>query len=108
MEEITFEEFKKMDLRVAKIKEVEDIPKADKLYLIKIDIGGLEKQIVAGIKSHYSKEDLAGKLIVVVNNLKPTAIRGVESKAMLLASQDDAAMSILTLDRPVAPGSLVK
>lgn len=108
MEELTFEEFKKMDLRVAKIKEVLDHPQADKLYLVKIDVGGQEKQIVAGIKPYYQKEALVGKLVVVVNNLKPMLIRGVESQVMLLASQDNFGLSVITLDKPIASGSVVK
>lgn len=108
MEELTFEEFKKMDLRVAVIKEVLNHPQADKLYLVNIEIGGEEKQIVAGIKPYYQKEELVGKLVVVVNNMKPTAIRGVESKGMLLASHDENGLAIVTLDKPVSSGSVVK
>ena len=108
MEELTFEEFKKMDLRVARIKEVLDHPNADKLYLVNVEIGGEEKQIVAGIKSYYQKEELVGKLVVVVNNLKSSVIRGVESKGMLLASTDSSGLAILTLDKPITPGSVVK
>ena len=108
MEELTFAEFKKMDLRIAKIKEVQDHPQADKLYIVKIDIGGAEKQVVAGIKVHYSKEELVGKLVVVVNNLQPAVIRGIESKGMILASQDENTLSLLTLDKPVSLGSVVK
>jgi methionyl-tRNA synthetase len=108
MEELTFEEFKKMDLRVGKIKEVLDHPQADKLYLVNVEIGGEEKQVVAGIKPYYTKEELVGKLVVVVNNLKPSVIRGVESKGMVLAATDTSGLAVITLDKPIAPGSVVK
>ena len=70
---ISFEEFKKLELRIAEIKTAEDHPNADKLTVIKIDVGGEEKQIVAGIKGHYANEELVGKKVVVVNNLEPAA-----------------------------------
>lgn len=108
MEELTYDEFKKMQLRVAKIKEVNDHPQADRLYLIKVDLGTAEKEVVAGIKNYYSKEELIGKFVVVVDNMQPAVIRGVESKGMLLAAQDGNSFSILTLDRPVSTGSPVK
>lgn len=105
---ITFEEFKKMELKVATIKEVLDHPDANKLYILKIDVGGEEKQIVAGIKLKYEKAELIGKQIVVVNNLAPVVLRGVESQGMLLAASDENTLAVLTPDRPVVSGSLVK
>jgi methionine--tRNA ligase beta chain len=105
---ITFEEFKKIELKIATIKEVLDHPDANKLYVLKIDIGGVEKQIVAGIKLKYDKEQLLGKQIVVVANLEPVVIRGVESQAMLLAASDENSMAVLSPDKPIASGSLVK
>jgi methionyl-tRNA synthetase len=80
--------FAKLDLKVAKIINVEDHPDADKLIVMKIDIGKEERQIVAGIKKHYSKEDLVGRNIVVVTNLKPANLRGKESNGMLLAAAE--------------------
>ena len=105
---VSFEEFKKLEIKVAKIQEVQDHPNADKLYVIKIDLGDKEKQIVAGIKNAYPKEELLGKEIVVVDNLEPVKLRGVESQAMLLAAQDDQGVSILMPQRPVKTGSIVK
>lgn len=105
---VTFEEFKKLELKVAKIKEVKDHPNADKLYLIIIDLGEKTKQIVAGIKSSYKKEDLIGRQIIVVDNLEPVILRGVESQAMLLATEDEQGISILQPDREVKLGSIIK
>ena len=105
---ITIEEFKKLNLRIAKIKDVKDHPGADRLYVVRVDMGGEEREVVAGIKKGYSPEELTGKLVVVVENLEPAVIRGVESKGMILASQDGEILAVLSPDRPVSPGSLVK
>lgn len=105
--EIKFEEFKRMDLRVGKILEVEDISGADKLYLITVDIGDEKRKMVAGIKPWYSKEELIGKNVVVIVNLEPKTIRGIESKGMLLATLFDNKLSILTTDKEVPPGSKI-
>ena len=105
---VTLEEFKKLELKVAKIKEVSDHLNADKLYVLTIDLGDKTKQIVAGIKNYYKKEDLVGKQIVVVDNLEPAVLRGVESQAMLLAAQDSQGISLVVPERKVTLGSLVK
>jgi len=107
MEMIKYEDFKKMDLRVGKILEVEDHPDADKLYLLTVDLGEEKRKLVAGIKPWYTKEELTGKNIVVLVNLEPKAIRGIESKGMVLASLADNTMGIVTLDRELPPGSPV-
>ena len=105
---ISIEEFKKLDLRIARIKEVNDHPNADRLYVVRLVIGDQERDVVAGIKKGYNKEELLGKLVVVVDNLEPAVIRGVESKGMILATQDGEIMAVLSPDKPVAPGSIVK
>lgn len=105
---ITYEDFKKLELRVATIKEVNDHPNADRLYVLSIDLGDRTKQIVAGIKSSYQKEDLVGKQVVVVDNLEPAVLRGVESQGMLLAAQDENGITAVTFQRPVKNGSIVK
>ncbi|MFN4226796.1 MAG: hypothetical protein ACK4F0_01465 [Candidatus Ratteibacteria bacterium] len=106
--EIRFEEFKKLDLRVGKIIEVEDVAGADKIYLITVDIGDEKRKMVAGIKPWYNKEELIGKNIVVIVNLEPKVIRGIESKGMLLATLFDNKLSILTTDKEdVPPGSKI-
>ena len=106
--ELDITEFQKLDLRVAEIRQAEKVEGADKLLKIQIDIGGETRQIVAGIAQHYSPEQLIGKQIVVVTNLKPATIRGVESRGMLLAASNPEGLSIVTLDRPLAPGAKVK
>jgi len=101
--EIKFDEFKKMDLRVAKILEVEDVPGADRIYLLVVDIGDEKRKIVAGIKPWYKKEELIGKNIIMIVNLEPKTIRGIESKGMLLATLFDNKLSILTTDKEEVP-----
>lgn len=108
MELISYEDFKKLDIRVAKIKEVTDHPDADKLYVVKIDLGEEERQIVAGIKPYIEKEALIGKEVVVIANMEPRKIRGIESKGMLLAAKDEEGLAIVTLNREVKPGSIVQ
>lgn len=105
---VTFEEFKKLEIKIAQIKEVKEHPNADKLYVITIDLGDKTKQIVAAIKGYYKAQDLLGRQIVVVDNLEPAVLRGVESQAMLLAAQDEKGIVILTPDRAMKPGSTVK
>jgi methionine--tRNA ligase beta chain len=105
---ITIEDFKKVELIIAQIKDVQDHPQADRLYLVKIDTGKEEKQLVAGIRPFYKKEDLIGRRVVVVNNLQPAVIRGQESQGMLLAATDEAGITILSVERDVALGSIVK
>jgi len=105
---ITLEEFKKLELKVAKITEVNDHPNADRLYVIGIDLGDKTKQIVAGIRDYYTKENLLGKQVVVVDNLEPAVLRGVESQGMLLAVSDDQGVCIVSPEREVKSGSTVK
>lgn len=105
---VSFEEFKKLEIKVAEIKEVKDHPNADKLYVMTIDLGDKLKQIVAGIKGSYKKEDLVDKQVVVIDNLEPAILRGVESQAMLLAAQDDQGICIVSPGRQMKLGSIVK
>ena len=100
--------FSEIDLRVAEIKAVEEHPDADKLLVLKIDTGDGEKQLVTGIKNHYSAEELVGKKIVIVNNLAPAVLRGVESQGMLLAARDGDKVVLLTTEKDVGPGSRVQ
>lgn len=104
----TIEDFKKLELRVGEIKEVEDHPNADKLYVVKVDLDGRIKQLVAGIKKSYTKEELIGKQVVVVDNLDPAMLRGVESQGMILAASDDQGIAVVTTDKKVKLGSIVK
>jgi len=105
---VSFEEFKKLDIRIAKVLAVEDHPDADKLFVLKIDTGGRQKQVVAGIKKFYKKEELAGKQIVVIDNLEPVNLRGQLSEGMLLAAQGDDTISVLIPDKPIKEGATVK
>ena len=104
---ISFEEFKKLDLRIGKIVAVENHPNADKLYLLKIDIGEEVKQSVAGLKSYFSPEQLINKSVVVVANLQPSILRGVESQAMLLAITAGKEVVLLVPEKEVSPGARV-
>ena len=101
------EDFKKIELKTAEILDVQEIPGADKLWKLTIDVGTEKKEIVAGIKAHYSRESLIGKSIVVVNNLAPAVIRGVESKGMLLAAKHADRLTLLSPDQKLPPGSPV-
>jgi methionyl-tRNA synthetase len=107
MSEVSLADFKRLDLCSAKILDVQEIPGADKLWRLTIDTGLEKKDIVAGIKTHYSREALLGKSIVVVNNLAPAVIRGVESRGMLLAAKAGEALSLLTPDKELPSGSPV-
>lgn len=108
MESISYEDFKKVDMRVAKIKEVTEHPDADKLYVVKVDLGEEERQIVAGIKPYVEKEELIGKEVVVIVNMEPRKIRGIESNGMLLAAKDEENLAIVTLNKEIKPGSVVQ
>jgi methionyl-tRNA synthetase len=109
MDIITFDEFKKMDLRVAQILEAERVPGATKILKLKIDIGAEQRQMVAGIAETYAPEDLVGKKLIVIVNLKPAVIRGIESQAMLLAAiTPDNKAIIPFFDRDIAAGAAVK
>lgn len=101
---VSFAEFKKVDMRIGRITSVEDHPNADKLYVIKVDLGGEERQTVAGLKGYYTPDQLQGKLAVVVANLEPAVLRGVESQGMLLACQDGPRVMLLQPDGDAAPG----
>jgi methionyl-tRNA synthetase len=108
MDNITFDDFIKIDLRVAEIKACEDIDGADKLYKLTIDMGE-ERLIVAGIKQYYTKEELTGKKIAVVANLEPRKLRGIMSHGMLLAAsnEDKSSVVLLTLDKAIPNGSKI-
>jgi len=95
-----------LDLRVAKIIEVKEHPEAEKLYVIQIDLGKEKRQIVAGIRAKYGKEELVGRNIIVLCNLKKAKLRGIESNGMLLAAEDDENLSLLSAENS-SPGDIV-
>jgi methionyl-tRNA synthetase len=106
---ISYEDFAKLELRVAKVVEARPHPNADKLLLLQVDVGEEQKQIIAGIRQHYTPEQLVGKLIVVVNNLAPAMLRGETSNGMLLAATSGDKVIVLTLDDPsCVPGAKIK
>ncbi len=105
---VEFSDWQKLDLRVAEIKEVEDIEGADKLYKLILDVGELgEKVICAGIKEHYSKEELKGKKIIYFSNLKPRVMKGIESQGMLLAASTDEKIILISPEKDIELGSRV-
>lgn len=105
---VTYEEFRKLELKVAKIQEVTEHPNADRLYVLKIDLGDSQRQVVAGIRNSYKPEELVGKQVAVITNLEPALIRGIESQAMILAASDENGVVVLTPQREVKVGSTVK
>ncbi len=105
--EISYEDFEKVDLRVAKVLAAEAVPKSSKLLKLKIDVGE-ERTIVAGIGKDYKPEEIVGKSIVVVVNLKPTKLMGVESRGMLLATDADAGLALVSFDRDPKTGARVR
>jgi methionine--tRNA ligase beta chain len=105
---VNIEEFRKLELKIARIKEVIDHPNADKLYVLTLDLGDKTKQVVAGIKKSYASQDLVGRLVVVVDNLEPAVLRGVESQGMILAASDENGIAVLSPDKEVKLGSIVK
>lgn len=107
MRQIDIEDFKKIDLRIGKILEVENIEGSKKLFKLIVDIGSEKRQIVAGIAEQYKKKELIGKEIVLVVNLKPAKIMGYESNGMLLAASWGKKLSILSMDREIKPGSKI-
>jgi len=104
----TFDDFSKLELRVGRILEANDHPNADRLYVLKVDLGESQVQLVAGIKNSYTKEELIGKSAIIVANLEPKVLRGVESNGMLLAAHSEDKIIILTTDKEASPGSLIK
>jgi tRNA-binding protein len=106
---IQFDDFRKVDLRVGTIIQAEAHPAADKLLVLQVDLGTEQRQLVAGIRGHYEPAALIGRQIIVVANLAPRMMRGLESKGMLLAAstEDHAQVILLTTERPIAAGSHV-
>jgi len=103
---IPYEDFEKLDIRVGEILEAENHPNADKLVVLKVDIGE-PVTVVAGIKQWYDPSELVGKKVVILANLEPITLRGVKSQGMILAAQDERGVSLLTVDKEVDTGSKV-
>jgi len=105
---ITYDDFIKLDIRTGKVVTAEKVAGADKLLMLQIDLGTEIRQVVAGIAQQYAPEQLIGKDMVLLVNLEPRKIRGVESNGMILAATVDGAPVILTTEKPVPAGSIVK
>ncbi len=108
MDYITYDEFKKMDLRVARVVAAERVEGTKKLLKLQIDLGTEQRQIIAGVAETYSPEDLLNKEFIVIANLQPAVIRGIESQGMLLAAEVDGRAIIPFFDREIPPGTKVK
>ena len=107
-DEITIDDFAKIDLRVATVVAAERVPKTDKLIKLQVKIGDEERTIVSGIAQHYEPEKLIGKNVIVIANLKPAKLRGIESRGMVLAASDGEGNLVLADAPGIASGSKVK
>jgi methionyl-tRNA synthetase len=105
---ITIDEFAKVDLRVAQVITAEAVPKSKKLLKLRVSLGSEERTVLAGIAEHYAPADLVGKKVVVVANLQPAKLMGIESQGMVLAGSTDGGLGVLTLDKDLPPGAKVK
>jgi methionyl-tRNA synthetase len=105
---IEYSDFEKIDLRVAQIISAVRVEGTKKLMKMEVDIGTERRQIVAGIADQYTPEEIVGKKIVLVANLKPATIRGVESRGMLLAASEGESLALVSLDRQLLPGAKVR
>lgn len=107
-EEISIDDFAKIDLRVAKVLHAEKVEKTDKLLKLEIEVAGKPRTIVSGIAQHYAPEDLVGKHVVIVANLKPAKLRGITSEGMILAASHEGVLEVLVLDKELPAGARVK
>ena len=108
VDEITIDDFMKVELRVAEVLEVEPVKKADKLLKLQLDLGYEKRQVVSGIAQYYKPEELVGKKVICVTNLKPVKLRGELSQGMILAGSSDGKLSVATVDNSLPNGAKVK
>ena len=109
MEYIKFNDWQKLDLRIGEILEVHDHPNADKLFVIKVDIGEKKINLVAGLKSYYDKKELVGKKVIIFTNLEQKTLRGIKSEGMILAADDEnGKVVLLTIDSDIKNGSKIR
>ena len=106
--DIAYEDFQKLDLRVAKVTAAERVPKADKLLKLTLDVGGEQRTVVSGIAPAYAPEAMVGKTVIYLANLAPRKIRGVVSQGMILAAGGDEVLALAGLDRDVPPGTPIR
>ena len=105
---ISYDDFQKLDIRVALVKKVEKVPKADKLYKLTVSIGDEERTLVAGLAELYKVDELEGKKIVILANLEPRKLRGITSEGMLLAAEKGEIVSVLVPDKDIETGAKVR
>lgn len=108
MDEVSYEDFAKLEIRIGKVLSAEPIEESEKLMKIVVDFDGDERQVIAGIKKHYSPDDLVGNKFVFVTNLQRRKIMGLESQAMILAAEDENNLSVLKPQKDVKEGSRIK
>lgn len=108
MEEISFDDWKKAEIRVGKILEVKDHPEAEKLYVLKVDFREFQKWIVTGLKETHKKEDLEGKKFAFIINLEPKTFIGVKSEGMILAAVKDKEIVLLKPEKDIEEGSKIE
>lgn len=109
-EKISFQDWQKLDLQVGRILKIEDIEGADKLYKLEVDLGEMGKRtLVAGIKQHYKKEELKGKKCIILSNLEPKKLKGIESNGMILAavSEDESKVILLQPEKDIEEGTKI-
>jgi len=106
---VSFEDFEKLDLRIGKIKSIKPHPNADKLYVLMVDLGKGEHdvQIVAGLRNYYKEEELIGKQIVIIRNLEPVVLRGIESQGMLLAAEFKNKVVLISPEKEIETGAKI-
>lgn len=108
MENISFEDFKKLEIQIGKIEYVERVEKSDKLLKLTVDFGGEKRQIISGIAKDYSAEELENKSFVFIKNLEPRKIFGLESQGMILAADKDGQAILLTPEKDVLSGTPIR
>ena len=107
MSQISIDEFRRLDIRVAEVLEAKRVPNTDKLIEATIDLGGEVRPIITGLIPHYQPEDLVGRRIIVLANLEPRRVRGVTSHGMLLAVEWEGQIGLLTVDKAAPKGAKI-
>ena len=107
-EEISIDEFHRMELTTAKVVECEKVQKSRNLLKIIVDVGGARKQVISSISDYYNPEDMIGKTIIIINNLKKARFMGLDSETMLLSAENDQTLSLLTTDKEMPSGIRIK
>jgi methionine--tRNA ligase beta chain len=106
-EEVSYRDFKKLDIRIGMIVQIERVKGSDKLYVIQVDMGDHTRQILSSLVDYYSEEEMMGKRIAVVCNLKPAKMFGLASNGMLLCAEIEGDLSLITTDKPIKNGAKI-